>query len=92
MLIFHTGIDIIGTGIYWESGTKKVAKGFATWKIRHTTGETYGCDREFEHKRQTNVCNSADVEDSPHNDNRLGSRGLGRDGCSLSSGGLGREG
>ena len=45
-------------------------------KICHTTGDTYECDREFEHKGQTNVCNSADVED----DDRLGSRGgLGRE-------------
>ena len=36
-------------------------------KIRHSTGETYECDREFERKRRTNVCNSADVEDSPRN-------------------------
>ena len=35
---------------------------FAT-KIRHATGETYECDREFERKHRTNVCNSADVED-----------------------------
>ena len=82
----------------------KVARGFATWKIRHrrfatkkichTTGETYACDREFERKRRTNVCNSVDVEDSPHNDDRLGSGGLGLEG--LRSGrlsrGLGREG
>ena len=30
------------------------------------------CDREFEHNRWTNVCNSADAEDSPHNGDRLG--------------------
>ena len=30
------------------------------------------CDREFERNRRTNVCNSADVEDSPHNGDRLG--------------------
>ena len=63
----------------------KVARGFATWKIRHrrfatkkirhTTGETYKCDREFEHKRWTNVCNSADAEDSPLNGDRLGREG-----------------
>ena len=57
-----------------------VAREFATWKIRHTTGETYECDREFEHKRWTSVCNSTDVEDSPHNGDRLGSEGLGREG------------
>ena len=67
-----------------------VARGFATWKIRHrrfatkkirhTTAETYECDREFERKRRTNVCNSADVEDSPHNGNRLESGGLGCEG------------
>ena len=78
---------------------------FATKKIRHTTGETYECDREFERKRRTNVCNSADVADSPHNDDRLGSgrgvgsgelglgglrsRGLGR---GVGPGGLGRVG
>ena len=45
---------------------------------RHTTSETYKCDRELERKRRTNVCkcNSADVEDSPHNDDRLGLGGL----------------
>ena len=46
-------------------------------------GETYKCDREFDRKRRTNVCNSADAKDSPHNDDRLGSgelrsRGLGQ--------------
>ena len=46
-------------------------------KIHHTTSETYKCDREFKTKRQTNVCNSADVEDSPRNDDRLGAGGLG---------------
>ena len=66
-----------------------VARGFATWKIRHmedlpqkirhTKGETYECDREFELKRRTNVCNGADVEDSPHNSDRLESGGLGRE-------------
>ena len=43
-------------------------------------GETYECDRELERKSrtegQTNVCNSADVEDSPHNGDRLVSGGL----------------
>ena len=34
------------------------------------------CDREFERKRRTNVCNSADVEDLPHNGDRLGLGGL----------------
>ena len=48
-------------------------------KIRHTTGETYECEREFERKRRTNVCNSADVEDLPHNGDRLGSEGLGQE-------------
>ena len=50
---------------------------FATKKIRHTRGETYDyeCDREFERKRRTNVCNSADAKDSPHNGDRLGSGG-----------------
>ena len=56
--------------------TQGVARGFATWKIRHTKGETYECDREFERKRRTNVCNSADVEDLPHNSDRLGLGGL----------------
>ena len=32
----------------------------------HTTGETYECHQEFERKRRTNVCNSADVEDLSH--------------------------
>ena len=63
-----------------------VARGFATWKIRHRrfatkichiTGETYECDRQFERKRRTNVCNSADAEDSPHNGDRSGGLGLG---------------
>ena len=30
------------------------------------------CDREFERNRRTNVCNSADAEDLPHNGDRLG--------------------
>ena len=70
-----------------------VTRRFTTWKIRHATGETYECDREFERKRRTNVCNSADVEDSPHNGDKLGSgggvgsRGLGLEG--LGSGGVG---
>ena len=46
-------------------------------KIHHTTSETYECDREFERKRQTNVCNSADAEDLPHKGDRFGSGGLG---------------
>ena len=33
-------------------------------QLCHTTGETYECDREFKRKHRTNVCNSADVEDS----------------------------
>ena len=83
-----------------------VARGFATWKIRHrrfatkkirhTTGETCKCDREYEHKRRTNVCNSADVEDSPRNDDRLGWGGwVGRVGVKelrLGSGVWGRGG
>ena len=49
-------------------------------KIRHKedsphNGWTYKCDREFESKRRTSVCNSADVDDSPRNDDRLGSGG-----------------
>ena len=42
-------------------------------------GETYECDREFKRKHRTNVCNSVDVEDSPHNSDtsRLGLGGLG---------------
>ena len=70
-----------------------VARAFATWKIRHmedspqkirhTTGETYECDREFERKHRTNVCNSADVEDSPHIGDRLGSGGVGSGGLGL---------
>ena len=48
-------------------------------KIRHEEDSPHNkCDREFERKHRTNVCNSADVEDSPHNDDRLESRGLGR--------------
>ena len=47
-------------------------------KICHKEDSPHNeCDREFERKRPTNVCNSADVEDSPHNDDRLGSGGLG---------------
>ena len=58
--------------------------------------ETYECDREFERKDRTNVCNSADVEDSPHNRDRLGS-GVGSGGLGLGrlrsgSGELGRLG
>ena len=60
-------------------------------KIRHTMGETYECDREFERKRRTNVCNSADVEDSPHNGVRLGSGRLGLGGLRSGGGELGRE-
>ena len=60
-------------------------------KIHHTMGETYECDREFERKRRTNVCNSADVEDSPHNGVRLGSGGLELGGL-RSGGGLDRGG
>ena len=45
-------------------------------KIRHKEDSPHNeCDQEFEHKRRTNICNSADVEDSPHNDDRLGSEG-----------------
>ena len=66
-------------------------------KIRRTTGETYECEREFERKRRTNVCNRADVEDSPHSGDRLGSgdwvervgvRGIEVGGLRLGSGGL----
>ena len=42
-------------------------------KIRHKQDSPHNeCDREFESNRRTNVCNSADVEDSPHNGDRLG--------------------
>ena len=68
-----------------ELGGWRVARGFATWKIRHrrfatkkirhTTDETCECDREFERKRRTNVCNNAVVEDSPRNGDRLKSGG-----------------
>ena len=52
---------------------------FVTWKIRHKKDSPHNeCDREFERKRQTNVCNSADVEDLPHNGDRLKSGGGGR--------------
>ena len=60
---------------------------FATWKIRHTTGETHECDGEFERKRRTNVCNSADVEDSPHDGDRLRSEGWVGVGCGVEVGG-----
>ena len=64
-------------------------------KICHKEDSPHNeCDQEFEHKRQTNVCNSADVEDSPHNNDRLGSGGgLGLGGLRLGSwvGGLGSE-
>ena len=63
-------------------------------------GETYECDREFERKHRTNVCNSANVKDSLHNSDRLGSggsgfgrvgvRGVG--GVGVRVGGLGRVG
>ena len=47
-------------------------------KIRHKEDSAHNeCDREFERKRRTNVCNSADVEDSSHNGDRLGSGGGG---------------
>ena len=47
-------------------------------KIRHKEDSPHNeRDREFERKHSTNVCNSADVEDSPHNGDRLGSVGLG---------------
>ena len=53
-------------------------------KIRHKEDSPHNeCDREFEHKRPTNVCNSADVEDSPHNGDRLGSGGVGSGGLGL---------
>ena len=52
-------------------------------------GETYECAREFERKRRTNVCNSADVEDSPQNGDRLGSGGLGPGGLGRGSEGVG---
>ena len=56
---------------YWYLRT--VARGFATCKIRHKEDSPLNeCDREFDRKRRTNVCNNADVEDSPHNDDRLG--------------------
>ena len=52
--------------------------------IRHTTNVT----GEFERKRRTNVCNSADEEDSPHNRDRLGSGKLGWVGGGVGLGGL----
>ena len=53
-------------------------------KIRHKEDSPHNeCDREFERKRPTNVRNSADVEDSPHNGDTLGSGG------GVGSGGLG---
>ena len=45
--------------------------------IRHKDLPHNKCDREFERKRRTNVCNSADVEDLPHNSDRLGLGGWG---------------
>ena len=34
-----------------------VARGFASWKIRHKEDSPHNeCDREFERKRRTNVC------------------------------------
>ena len=50
-------------------------------KIRHKEDSPHNeWDREFERKRRTNVCDSADVEDSPHNGVRLGlGGGLGRE-------------
>ena len=45
-------------------------------KIRHKEDLPHNeCDREFERNRRTNVCNSADVEDSQHNGDRLGGLG-----------------
>ena len=51
-------------------------------KICHKEDSPHNeCDREFERKRPTNVCNSADVEDSPHNGDKLRSGGvLGQEG------------
>ena len=47
-------------------------------KIRHKEDSPHNeCDQEFERKRRTNICNSADVEDSPHNGDRLESGGGG---------------
>ena len=47
-------------------------------KIRHKEDSPHNeCDREFERKRLTNICNSVDVEDLPHNGDGLGSGGLG---------------
>ena len=41
------------------------SRGFAIWKIRHKEDLLHNeCDREFERKRWTNVCNCADVEDA----------------------------
>ena len=42
-------------------------------KIRHKEDSPHNkCDQEFERNRRTNICNSANVEDSPHNGDRLG--------------------
>ena len=49
-------------------------------KIRHKEDSPHNkCDQEFECKRRKNACNSADVEDSPLNNDRLGSGGCGRE-------------
>ena len=59
-------------------------------KIRHKEDSPHNeCDREFESKRRTNVCNSADVEDSPHNGDRFG---VGGGSAGLRLGRLGLEG
>ena len=63
-------------------------------KIRHKEDLPHNeCDREFERKRRTIVCNSADVEDLTHNSDRLGQEGWGGLGLGglRSGGGWGRE-
>ena len=67
-------------------------------KIRHKKDSPHNeCDREFERNHRTNVYNSADVEDSPHNGDGLGwgvgSGELGGSGLGgLKSGGVGVDG
>ena len=58
-------------------------------KIRHKEDSPHNeCDREFERKRRTNVCSSANVENMPRNGDKLGLGGVGIGG--LRSGELGQ--
>ena len=69
-----------GTGLNITSNHRYQLPEDSPQKIRHKEDSPHNkCDREFERKRPTNVCNSADVENSPHNGDRLGSGGGSRE-------------